>query len=76
MKILKRPFSEFTDQGRVRHYGLGECDCGNHVALGWGDSECRKCGAEYNSAGQRLAPRHQWGEETGEHPADVARAFT
>ncbi|MDF2534249.1 MAG: hypothetical protein K0R18_406 [Bacillales bacterium] len=24
------------------------------------------CGVEYNGAGQALAPRSQWGEETGE----------
>lgn len=34
---------------------------------------CPDCGADYNSAGQLLAPREQWGEETGEHPADIAR---
>jgi hypothetical protein len=28
---------------------------------------CDHCGADYNFAGQRLAPREQWGEETGEH---------
>jgi hypothetical protein len=27
---------------------------------------CPDCGADYNSGGQRLAPRSQWGEETGE----------
>ena len=34
---------------------------------------CPKCGADYNWNGCRLAPRSQWGEETGEHPADIAR---
>ena len=28
---------------------------------------CDHCGADYNSSGQLLAPRAQWGEETGEH---------
>jgi hypothetical protein len=27
---------------------------------------CDKCGADYNWNGSRLAPRSQWGEETGE----------
>jgi len=27
---------------------------------------CPRCEADYNFAGQRLAPREQWGEETGE----------
>jgi hypothetical protein len=46
---------------------LGECDCGGKVSLssGWANA-CPDCGAEYNGFGQRLAPREQWGEETGE----------
>ena len=31
---------------------------------------CDKCGADYNSAAQLLAPRSQWGEETGETAMD------
>jgi hypothetical protein len=27
---------------------------------------CDECGADFNFAGQRLASRSQWGEETGE----------
>jgi len=34
-------------------------------------SSCHHCGADYNGSGQLLAPRHLWGEETGEHPADL-----
>lgn len=30
---------------------------------------------EYNSSGQMLAPREQWGEETGETAADYDRGF-
>jgi hypothetical protein len=30
------------------------------------DYRCENCGTEYNGAGQILAPRYQWGEETGE----------
>jgi ssDNA-binding Zn-finger/Zn-ribbon topoisomerase 1 len=47
----------------------GPCDvCGTTVVIysNWA-SECPKCGTEYNGSGQRLAPRSQWGEETGEH---------
>jgi len=32
---------------------------------------CPYCGADYNWAGQRLAPRSQWGEETGESLAEI-----
>lgn len=27
---------------------------------------CENCESDYNFSGQRLAPRSQWGEETGE----------
>jgi hypothetical protein len=44
--------------------------CGQILRKGTGyfatDYLCDKCGAEYNSAGNRLAPRNMWGEETGE----------
>jgi hypothetical protein len=47
-----------------------KCHCGNVMVQGSGyfqtDYLCSKCGKEYNSAGQRLTPRSQWGEETGE----------
>ena len=45
---------------------LLRCDCGRKLELssGWANS-CR-CGAEYNGSGQLLAPRSQWGWETGE----------
>lgn len=32
---------------------------------------CPECGADYNSCGQHLAPRSQWGAETGETEADI-----
>ena len=34
-------------------------------------STCPRCGADYNGSGQLLAHRSLWGEETGEHPADL-----
>ena len=44
-----------------------ECRCGCHIEL-WSSwaNECLNCEAEYNGSGQLLAPRSQWGEETGE----------
>lgn len=44
-----------------------KCDCETHIELADFTNTCEKCGADYNFAGQRLAPREQWGEETGEH---------
>ena len=52
---------------------VGLCDvCGREVYLDGFTCPC-ECGADYNSAGQRLAPRAQWGEETGESLGDILR---
>ena len=40
--------------------------CGKWMSLGKFTNTCG-CGADYNSSGQLLASRSQWGEETGEH---------
>lgn len=48
------------------------CRCGKKLELFSSWANTCDCGAEYNGAGQRLAPRSQWGEETGEHWADLA----
>lgn len=45
---------------------IGKCDCGCKVAL-WNFTNTCDCGIDYNSSGQKLAPRSQWGQETGEH---------
>jgi hypothetical protein len=52
--------------GRIRRFKFLVCHCGHEMTLydGW-SNEC-ECGTEYNGAGQQLAPRSQWGEETGE----------
>lgn len=46
---------------------IGKCPCGEEIYLDRFTNTCDGCGADYNSAGQRLAPREQWGWETGEH---------
>ena len=43
------------------------CDCGDWVLCEYNTNTCDRCGVDYNMSGQRLAPRSQWGEETGEH---------
>lgn len=48
----------------------GLCVCGETVTLGRWTCSC-DCGRDYNSAGQELAPREQWGEETGETYSDL-----
>lgn len=45
-----------------------KCDvCKQEIELvsGWAN-ECHSCGTEYNGFGQKLAPRSEWGWETGE----------
>lgn len=49
-----------------RHPRVGRCDCGEEVVLDQFTNTCYGCDADYNMSGQRLAPRSQWGEETGE----------
>lgn len=50
------------------------CECGGSVYLGGFTNTCATCGADYNMSGSLLAPRSQWGEETGESVADILRA--
>ena len=49
---------------------VGECECGRKVRLLEFTNTCR-CGRDYNMSGQLLAPRSQWGEETGETAEDI-----
>jgi hypothetical protein len=53
------------------------CKCGEEMErhIPGADVECDKCHREYNSSGQELAPREQWGEETGETAADYDAGF-
>jgi hypothetical protein len=63
MKILKE--REGQDPA------VGECNsCGREVVL-FGFTNTCECGIDYNSFGQQLADRSQWGEETGETAADI-----
>ena len=52
---------------------IGQCSCGREVMLEGFTNPCG-CGRDYNWAGQQLAPRSQWGEETGETAADILAA--
>ena len=47
------------------------CDCGHAMYLMAFTNTCEHCGTDYNMAGQKLAPRSQWGEETGESASDI-----
>lgn len=52
-----------------------ECACGRKVELEDSWLNTCWCGQDFNGLGQALAPRHMWGEETGEHPADLVGPF-
>jgi hypothetical protein len=56
--------------GRIKEPALWKCDCGEELEL-FGFTTTCECGADYNSGGQRLGPREQWGEETGESLSDI-----
>lgn len=58
-------------ESRYTSPALGNCDdCGREVSLDGFTNTC-ECGADYNMSGSRLAPREQWGEETGESVSDI-----
>lgn len=54
-----------TREWSYREPAIGKCECGREVALEGFTNTC-DCGRDYNMSGQMLAPRAQWGEETGE----------
>lgn len=58
---------------RYRIPAVGKCECGALVTLDGFTNTCDRCELDYNSSGQQLAPRSQWGEETGETAADILR---
>lgn len=51
-------------------YPVVEC-CGQELDCYNFTNTCYECGADYNFNGTRLAPRYQWGEETGEHWTEI-----
>ena len=47
-------------------------DCNNEVSLdNVMTNTCEKCHSNYNSSGRKLAPRSQWGWDTGESLSDI-----
>jgi len=50
---------------------VARCHCGHPIALAAFTNTCSKCGSDYNAFGQALAPRSQWGEETGESLEEI-----
>lgn len=58
------------ETGCTLENAIGRCVCGQIVELGRFTCSC-DCGRDYNWNGDELAPREQWGEETGESEADI-----
>ena len=54
---------------------VGLCPCGEEIELEGFTNTC-DCGRDYNWAGQELAPREQWGEDTGEHWTECVGPFS
>jgi hypothetical protein len=50
----------------VKRPGILKCECGEEVEFHEFTNTCDKCGRDYDYNGRLLAPRSQWGEETGE----------
>ncbi len=50
---------------------IARCICGHEISLASFTNTCSKCGRDYNQAGQQLASRSQWGEETGETADEI-----
>jgi hypothetical protein len=72
--IKKIVHEKYDDDGNEINYcRVGLCECGTEVYLDGFTCPCDGCGRDYNSAGQELAPRSQWGEETGESLGDILR---
>jgi hypothetical protein len=76
-RLLANEMLGYVDRGvitwnsRFTEPAVGLCEaCGREVSLDGFTNTC-DCGADYNSAGQRLAARSQWGEETGESLSDI-----
>lgn len=65
--IRREPRKTAEDGTVLSTYPVVRCpDCRAevHCSNGWANG-C-DCGTEFNGSGQTLAPRAQWGEETGE----------
>lgn len=66
------PFCESERVGYMRPIQWLRCPCGARVDLCGFTNPC-ECRRDYNRSGQLLTDRSLWGEETGEHPADISR---
>jgi len=73
MGLTKRRVSYTRADGREVERTELDCPCGRTVLCSGFTNPC-ECGRDYNMSGQELAPRSQWGEETGESVSDILQA--
>lgn len=66
---MRAPFVHSFDQDWIED-AEGRCECGRVVVLSGFTNTC-DCGRDYSRSGQELAPRSQWGEDTGESLSEV-----
>ena len=66
------PFKRTSWEQSCQVPAVLKCYCGREVFLDSFTCPC-DCGRDYNMSGQLLAPRSQWGEETGECLSDILR---
>ena len=60
-------YNEYEEKGyKMTKNNILKCSCGKEVTCNQFTNTCH-CGNDYNFSGSLLAPREQWGEETGEH---------
>lgn len=62
-----------VDETRFERGTVEVLCCGAWLMCDGFTNTCSQCGQDYNFAGQSLAPRECWGEETGECVADLLR---
>lgn len=73
---LEEHHPEVDNLRQIRCFDYKYCDCcGRRVWLSGFTNTC-DCGADYNNSGDLLAPRSQWGAETGETVSDILAADT
>jgi hypothetical protein len=66
---IQRYEHSYWEPGELR------CVCGAVVVIDMlMTNTCRNCGRDYNSSGQLLAPREQWGWDTGESLGEILSA--
>lgn len=61
-----------TGHSLCKRFRFMKCQCGKEILLDGFTNTC-DCGRDYNTSGQLLASRSQWGWETGESVSDIMR---